>query len=176
MKLRLALAVATALGGLAVASMASAAPVTANASATTVIVSPGSVAKIRDLDFGTIAKPTAGTTTVTVASAATGTATPTTVGGNGFVPTPGLAFAATFRLVGTPSTSYTVATNDLSFPTAGANLTSIGSESPLASAGTVGSLPASGTHDLYIGGHFDISPSTTPATYNGTLTLTINFP
>ena len=176
MKLCIALAAAVALGGLTAASMAGAAPATGTATATTIIVSPGTVASTRDLDFGTIAKPTAGTTTVTVASAASAAATPGVSGGNGFVPTPGLARAATFRLVGTPSTSYTVTTNTLSFPTAGTNLTSIGSESPVAASGTLLTLPASGVDDLYIGGHFDITPSTTPATYNGTLTLTINFP
>lgn len=172
MKLRIA--IAAAVVALAATSAANAA--TANATATANIVSPGTLAATRNLDFGTIARPTTGTTTVTVTSAATGTATPTVSGGNGFVPTPGLASAATFRLTGPASTSYTIATNTLSFPSAGTNLTSIGSETPVAASGTLLTLPAAGFDDIYVGGHFDITSSTTPATYTGTLTLTINFP
>ena len=172
MKLRIAFA--TAAAAIAAASGAHAA--TANATATASIVAPGTLASTRDLDFGTIAKPTTGTTTVTVASAATGTATPSVSGGNGFVPTAGLARAATFRLTGPASTGYTITTNTLSFPTAGTNLTAIGSETPVAASGTLLTLPAAGFDDIYVGGHFDITSSTTPATYTGALTLTINFP
>ena len=99
MKLRIALAAAAA--GLAATSAAYAAPATATASAQATIVAPAALTPTRDLEFGSVAKPTVGNTVVTVASAATGTATPGVSGGNGFVPTGGQAHAATFHLIGT---------------------------------------------------------------------------
>ncbi|MBW8814402.1 MAG: DUF4402 domain-containing protein [Caulobacterales bacterium] len=173
MKLRIALAAAAA--GMAMASGATAAPASANTTAQANIVAPGQLSATRDLEFGTIAKPTTGTTTVTVASAATATATPQVSGGNAFVPTSGLAHAAVFHLVGANAQTYTVSANSLSFTGAAGNLGSVGSESPVAASGTLNTLPASGTDDLYIGGHFDITPTTTVQSYAGTLSLTVNF-
>lgn len=173
MKLRIALAAA--MAGIAVASAAAGAPVTANTTAQANIVAPGQLSATRDLEFGTIAKPTTGTTTVTVASAATATATPSVSGGNGFVPTSGLAHASIFHLVGSNGQTYSVTSNTLSFTGAAGNLTAVGSESPVAASGTLNTLPASGIDDLFVGGHFDITSSTAVNTYNGTLSLTVNF-
>jgi len=173
MKLRIALAAAAA--GLCATSAANAAPASANTTAQANIVAPAALTATRDLEFGTVAKPTVGTTTVTVASAASATATPSVSGGNGFVPTSGLAHAATFHLIGTNGQTYSITTNSLSFTGSVGNLTAVGSESPVAASGTLLTLPASGTDDLYIGGHFDITSSTAVNTYNGTLSLTVNF-
>lgn len=174
MKLRLALA--GAVVGVFAASAVQAAPVSANTTAQVNIVSPNQVTATRDLQFGSIARPTAGTSTVTVASAATATATPTlTGGGNAFVPTTGQARAAVFRITGSAGQTYSITSNNLDFPAAGANLTGIGAENPVAASGTLNTLPGSGQDDLFIGGHFDITPTTAVATYNGTLSLTVNF-
>ena len=177
MQLRLALAaaVAAALAGTA----AQAAPVSATASANANILAANQVTATRDLDFGSIARPTTGSTLVTVASAATGTATPALSGGNAFVPTSGQARAATFHLVGTPGLTYSIQSNTLSFPGAGTNLGTPGPESPAAEAGTtLGTLPSSGTpgqQDLYVGGHFTIDANTAVQSYTGALVLTVNF-
>jgi hypothetical protein len=157
------------------ASGAMAAPVSANTTAQANIVAPGQISATRDLEFGTIAKPTSGTTTVTVASAASGTATPNVSGGNGFVPTAGLAHAATFHLIGGNAQTYSVTANTLSFTGATGNLGSVASESPVAASGTLNTLPAGGTDDLFVGGHFDITPTTAVQSYSGTLSLTVNF-
>ncbi|MDZ4373518.1 MAG: DUF4402 domain-containing protein [Phenylobacterium sp.] len=172
MKLRL-LSLSAAM--VAVAGGAQAAPVSANTTAQANIVSPNQVSATRDLEFGTIARPTAGTTTVTVASAASGTATPSVSGGNGFVPTSGLAHAATFRITGTNGQTYSVTANTLSFPGAGGNLTNINAESPVAAGGTLNTIPASGTDDLFVGGRFDITNTTAINTYSGTLSVTVDF-
>jgi len=174
MKLRFTLA-ALITGG-AAATAAQAAPVSGNTTAQANIVAANQVTAQRSLQFGAIAKPTTGSNTVTVASAATGAATPTlSGGGNAFIPTSGQAHAATFRLIGTAAQTYSVTDNTLDFPGAGANLTGIGSESPTVDTGALGTLPGSGQQDLFIGGHFDISPTTAVNTYNGTLSLTVNF-
>jgi hypothetical protein len=174
MKLRLALAVLAATGG--AGSLAQAAPLSATATAEANIVAPNQVTVARNLQFGSIAKPTTGSNTVTVASAASGAATPTlSGGGNAFIPTSGLAAAATFHIAGTAGQTYTVTNSTLAFPGAGVNLTGIGSESAVAASGVLNTLPGSGQDDLYVGGHFDISTTTGVATYSGTLSLTVNF-
>jgi len=173
MKLRIALA---AIAASAAAVAAQAAPVSANTTAQANIVAPNQVTATRSLQFGSIAKPTTGTSTVTVASAASGTATPVlTGGGNAFIPTSGQAAAATFHITGTAGQTYAISNNALSFTGAGPNLTSIGAESPVAASGTLNTLPGGGQDDLFIGGHFDISPTTAVNTYNGTLALTVDF-
>jgi hypothetical protein len=173
MKAPIALAIAVAAA--ACASSALAASVNANTTAQANIVAPGQVSATRDLEFGTIAKPSTGTTTVTVASASTGTATPGVSGGNGFVPTAGQAHAATFHLVGANAQTYSVTGNTLSFTGATGNLANVGPESPVAASGTLNTLPANGTDDLFVGGHFDITSTTTVQAYSGTLSLTVNF-
>jgi hypothetical protein len=174
MKLRLALA--TLAAGAAAAAATQAAPISANTTAQASIVAPNTVTATRNLQFGSIAKPTSGTSTVTVASAASGAATPgLTGGGNAFIPTTGQAHAATFRIVGTAGQTYSVTNNTLAFSGAGANLTDIGAESPVAGSGTLNTLPGSGQDDLHIGGHFDITPTTAVNTYNGTLSVTVDF-
>ena len=173
MKFRIALAAAAA--GIAAASTASAGPVSASTTATANIVAPAQLNATRALEFGTIAKPTSGTTTVTVASAASGTATPTVSGGNGSIPTSGLAHASIFHLIGTSAQTYSVTSNTLSFVGASGNLSAVGPETPVAASGVLTTLPVSGIDDVYIGGHFDITSTTAASTYNGTLSLTVNF-
>lgn len=173
--MKLGLIAMGACAALAIAGSANAAPATANATGSISIVAPSQLTSTRNLDFGTVAKPTVGTTTVTVASAASGTATPAVSGGNGFVPTSGLARAATFHLVGTAGQTYAITASTLSFTGAAGNLGAVGTEAAVAAGGTLNTLPVSGSDDLYVGAHLDISPATAVAAYNGVLSLTINF-
>jgi hypothetical protein len=173
MKACIALVVAIAAAAAAPSAMAASA--SANTTAQANIVAPGQISATRTLEFGTIAKPSTGTTTVTVASASSDTATPGVSGGNGFVPTAGQAHAATFHLIGANAQTYSVTANTLTFTNATGNLTNVGPETPVSAASTLNTLPASGTDDLYVGGHFDISTTTTVQAYSGTISLTVNF-
>ena len=169
MKLRIALAAATA----AAASAATAAPVTGNTTAEVTILSPNTVVAMRDLQFGAISKPLSGSSTVTIASTPAASQTPVVTGG-GTVPVAGQGRAAIFRLTGTNGQTYSVGSTSLSFTGQAGNLTNVGAESPT-SQNTLGTLPASGIDDLAVGGHFDISNTTAMQAYSGTLSLTINF-
>ena len=176
MNLRIALfaVVASAIS----ATTAAAAPATAQATATANIVAPANLVNQRALQFGTLAKPTpaAGASTFTVASTAAATQTPAETGpGNGFAPIPNQAFAAQFRITATPAQTYSVTQNALTFDNATGNLTNVGSESPVPDTGALGTVPAGGIQDLYVGGHLTIDNNTAVATYNGTLTLTVDF-
>jgi hypothetical protein len=174
MKLRIALA-ALAFGSAAAVS-AQAAPVSQTATAQAQIVSANTVTATRNLQFGSISKPTSGTNTITVVSSANATTPTIGGGGNATIPTSGQATAATFRITGTPGQIYSIQTNELSFAGATNDLTSVGSESPVAASGTLGTLPQNANlDDLHIGGHFTISPTTAVGVYTGTLNLTVNF-
>ena len=172
MKLRIALVISVlTLAG----SPALAAPVSGNTTAQANIVSANQVLSQRTLEFGTIARPTTGTSTITVASAASGAATPTVTGGNAFIPTSGQAFAAQFRITGANGQTYSIQTNTLSFTNSAGNLSAIAAQSPVAASGTLNTLPANGQDDLFIGGRFDITPTTAIQAYSGTLSLTVDF-
>lgn len=174
MTLRITFLASAALAVLA--TCANAAPVSANATASATIVAPNTVNATRNLTFGTIAKPTSGNSTVTVASAASGTATPTLTGaGNAYIPVSGQAAAATFRLVGTAGQTYSIGSTALTFVGQTGQLNNVGPETPVASVGSLGTLPGTGMEDLYIGGHFEVTPTTNTQVYNGTLALTVNF-
>jgi hypothetical protein len=173
MKMRLAL---VALCASTMATAVSAAPASDTAQASVSIVAATQVRATRDLAFGTIAKPTSGTSTVTVASAEAAAATPTLGGGgNATIPTTGQAHAATFRLVGTPNQAISISNVTLSFPGAGTNLGTVTALSPVARDGSTSQLPADGDDDLFVGGQIQVSPTTGVATYNGTLSLTVDF-
>lgn len=172
---KLGIVLTATFAALAFAGSAAAGPATTTVNSSINVVSPTTLTGTRDLDFGTIAKPTVGSTTVTLASSAAGAATPTVSGGNGYIPTAGLAHASTFHLIGTAGQTYSVSATTLTFTGSGGNLTTIGTEAPVAAGGTLNTLPPSGADDVYIGGHFDISSTTATQVYNGTLSLTINF-
>jgi hypothetical protein len=158
------------------ATGASAGPVSANATANANIVAPATLTSTRTLEFGTIAKPTTGSNTVTIPSAAAAGVTPTLSGaGNAYIPTSNQGRAAIFHLVGTPNEAISVTSNALNFTNQSGNLSNVGPENPVPSLGSLTQLPASGIDDVYVGGHFDISPTTTTQAYTGTLSLTISF-
>jgi hypothetical protein len=174
MKIRAAFIVAALLA--IPAAAAHAAPSTATATASVDIVAPANVATQRQLQFGTLARPTTGASTFTVASSAAAAQTPSETGaGDGYVPIQNQAFAAQFRITALAGQTYSVTQNALSFVNAAGNLTNVSSETPTAGSGSVGTVPAGGTQDLFVGGRLTIDSNTAVATYNGTLTFTVDF-
>lgn len=162
----------------AASSAYAAGPVTANTTANAVIVAPQQLTATRNLDFGTIAKPFTGVSTITVAPTGAATQTPTIAGGNAFVPIPGQAHAAVFHMLGTNGQTYTIQQPSLSFGAAAGNLSNIATSflvSSTNSASTTGALPANGQDDLFVGGQFDIDNVTAVQTYSGTVSVTVVF-
>ncbi|MDB5447673.1 MAG: hypothetical protein JWQ97_2990 [Phenylobacterium sp.] len=156
---------------IATAASAQATQQSASANASATIVTPASMASTQDLAFGTVAKPTNGSNTVTVTAAAGSSASPTIGGlGNAYIATAGQAHAAIFHLAGTANTAYAFGTPSLTFgATADASL------SPTVVLPATGNLNASGTADVPVGGTITIGSSTAATTYTGTLTLIANF-
>lgn len=153
--LLIATAALTALAGAAQAATGPA--VTSDAGAHAKIIAPITITKQRDLEFGTILRPTSATP-VAVTLAATSGAT-TSAGSGAF--TTGSSQSAQFDVTG--NAAYTVSA---------AFSGGIASLSPTASLSAT-----SGTTDqtIYVGGSFNVSSATAAGDYTGTVTLTVQY-
>ena len=172
MKLGLAAMVGV-IAAAAASSAYSAGPVNANTTAAANIVAASQLTATRSLDFGTIAKPFAGTSTVTLAPTASATQTPT-VTGSGFVPVPGQGRAAIFHMLGANGQTYSVTQPALSFTNQAGNLSNIVTSFATASGSTT-ALPVNGQDDLFVGASMDIDTNTVVQAYTGTVAVTVTF-
>lgn len=166
-KIILGLAATTVAAGLATAASA-AGSVSANAVATATILSPVSLLKTQDLAFGSIVRPSSGANTVTL-----GTANDVTLSGGGDAAiVASTKTSARFTITAPAGQTYTpVAVLTLT------GLTGVASGTPIVDSGAVGALaPAATSQVITYGGQFDVTSSTTPQLYTGTLALTINYP
>ena len=166
-----------AAGALALSTLASGAYAagTLNASAVSsvIVVSPTTLTKTQDMNFGTVVRPSGanGNTTFILDTANNVTKS----GGDGSV-VASTTTSAKFSLVTTPAIAFS--TNAvLSFAPAG--LINVSAGTPLITgatgAGPTFNLAASGTAVLTYGGQFDVTPTTTPQTYTGTLAVTVTY-
>lgn len=145
----------TAMAGAAHAATGSA--VTGNASAHAKIIAPITITKQRDLEFGTILRPTTSTpATITLAA----TAGATTSAGSGAAVT-GSSQTAQFDVTG--GAAYTVSA---------AFSGDIASLSPTA---TLSATTGTANQTIYVGGTFDVTNATAANDYTGTVTLTVQY-
>lgn len=178
MNLRTLLAATAAAGAaLALAGVANATTnLSQSAAANATIVQPSSMSASRSLEFGTIALPTVGTSTVQVASLAATGQTPTinnTSGGNAYNVTTGSARAAQFHISGNTGDTFTISSSTLTMTGLGSPTT----ETPLV-VGATGSSTytlTTGAADVYVGGDITLTPSTAAGTYSGTVSLNIAY-
>ncbi len=172
MKLGLA-AIVGVISAAAATSAYSAGPVNANTTAAANIVAAQQLTATQSLDFGTIAKPISGVSTVTLAPTGAATQTPT-VTGTAFVPVPGQGRAAIFHMLGTNGQTYSVAQPTLSFTAQAGNLSNIVTSFATASGSTT-ALPATGQDDLFVAAKMDIDANTAVQAYTGTVAVTVTF-
>ena len=164
-----AITISSALAGAASA----AGTLTATAVSSVTVVSPTTLTKTQDMAFGTVVRPSGanGNTTFILDTANNVTKT----GGDGSI-VASTTTSAKFSLVTTPGISFTP-TATLSFAPAG-QLINVAAGTPLIT-GATGTGPfllaANGTAMLSYGGQFDVTPSTVPQTYTGTLSVMINY-
>jgi hypothetical protein len=148
-------------------------------SATAVIITPLTVTKVTDMNFGNIAASAAGGT---VALSTAGVRTPAGV----TIPaaTPGTPTAATFTLAGLAAATYAVAIAPatVTLGDAAAHTMTVGTFTQAVSAGTLGTLPAGGTHVLQIGATLTVGANQAAGTYtsgaangSGDFTVTVNY-
>lgn len=142
---------------------------TANASVT--VVSPTVLTKTQDMAFGTVVRPSGanGNTTFVLSTANAVTAT----GGDGSVVASTVS-SANFTLSTVAAITYST-TQTLAFTQSG--LINISASAPAITnaVGTSTTVPANSTQNLAFGGQFDVTPTTTPQTYTGTLSVTVNY-
>jgi len=171
MKMRIGLvaAAAAALASAATGALA-AGSVTATAPASVTVLSPFNITKTQDMLFGTVVRPSTGTTTITLDSN-DAVSFVNTGGGNGSLVS-STTSSARFSLVGTATTTYTLS-QSLAFTQVG--LTGVSASTATASSGTLGTLPAGGTQEIRYGGQFTMAAATTPQLYTGTLSVTVNY-
>jgi hypothetical protein len=139
---------ALAISGLATGAWASG-TVSATANATATVISPTTITKTQDMNFGTVVRPTTGGSVVT---------SPTT--------------SAKFNIAVQTATNYTLA-QTLTFTQSG--LTNITPGTAVATTGTLGTVAANGTQEIRYGGSFDIGVATPIQNYTGTLSVTVTY-
>lgn len=143
------------------------------------IIQPIAITKNNDVNFGTVARPnTASTSTIELDP--TASTSPVTVdGGTAIVQVQGSR--GQFTITGDGGRSYALTGSTTAF-----NLTRSGGTETISftpafavDSGTVGGLPgaaySAATQLLYAGGEFDISNTTVPGAYSGTMTLTVTY-
>ena len=171
MNLRMGLrtaAIAIALSSLAGAALASG-NVSATAPASVTVLSPITLTKTQDLQFGQVVRPSNANintvtldvnNTVTLSGSGNGSAVASTTS------------SAKFNIIAPAGTTYTT-TQALAFVQTG--LTNIAASLPVASTGTLGVVPVAGVQEIRYGGSFDMDSATPAQAYTGTLSVTVNY-
>jgi hypothetical protein len=159
-----------ATAGMATGALA-AGTVTANATATATIVSPVSLAVTQNMAFGSIVRPLNGSNTVAI-----GTNNDVTLsgGGDATIVVAGTKTSAKFTINAPAGQTYTPS----AVLTMNGGLTGVlAGATPVVDSGSVGALGAAATSQVITyGGQFDVTSSTNPQLYSGTLALTISYP
>lgn len=143
----------------------------ATGSATTTIQeAPVSVTKTADLAFGTIIKPTSGTSTITL-NAATDSCTVVAISGGNATKT-GTPACAVFTITGENAKVVAV-----TFVNASVTMTGSTGATPLTLALNKSANPtiASNTALVKVGGSFDVSTATVPTVYTGTIGVNVAY-
>jgi hypothetical protein len=164
------LAAGAAAVGVSIASAALAAgSVQATAPASVTVLSPISLTKTQDMQFGQIVRPSnASSNTVTLD--ANDNVTLTGAGNGSAIAS--TTQSAKFNLLAPAGTTYTT-TQQLSFTQTG--LTNVQASTATATTGTLGTEPLAGIQELRFGGSFDITSATPAQPYTGTLSVTVNY-
>lgn len=163
-------------GGAALAALASPAlaqsSATATATASATIIQAISVTATANLGFGTIVKPTTGTSTIAVSTAGSRTVTG---GGNAVVANAAGVSAASFLVRGEGASAVSVAV-PLSFNmTAGTNTLVVTTASTTTAGNLTGSIGTLGTFVVGVGGSFPLQNTTASGAYSGNLVVTAQY-
>jgi hypothetical protein len=143
--------------------------VTQTAPASVTIISPVTLTKTQDMQFGQVVRPSnANTNTVTLDANDTVTLSG---GGNGST-IASTTLSAKFNLTAPAGTTYSTV-QTLAFQQNG--LTNPQPSLPTATTGVLGTVPAAGIQELRYGASFDMNSSTPAQPYTGTLSVTVNY-
>ncbi len=150
------------LGGASMAFAGSGNPASDSATASATVISPLTVTKLSDLQFGKIVEPASGSGTASVAATSGGALTMSGV----TAPGGQTVTSAHFTVTGDSTTAWTAAV------AAPATLTSGANSIPFAvSNSTLTGSPA----EVYVGGQITVASTAVPATYTGTITVSAQY-
>jgi hypothetical protein len=174
-KRNILLASAAALAFSALSTGAFAGSLTTNATSSVIVVSPTTLTKNQDINFGSVVRPSgASANTTFTMDPVTGLVTAGRTGDGTVVA--GGTQAAVFTLQTLAQINYSAAAV-LSFAPAG-QLVNIAASAPVVASSTGGTatqVPANGAVTLTYGGQFDVTSTTIPQTYTGTLAVTVTY-
>jgi hypothetical protein len=140
---------------------------TANASVT--VVSATTITKNQDMVFGTVIRPSGANGNTTFAMDTNGNVV--AHNGDGSVVS-STTSPAKFTIASQAAITYTLS-QTLTFAPAG--LINVAPTTAVAQSGTLGQVPANGSQQIAYGGQFDVTPTTTPQTYTGSLAVTVTY-
>jgi hypothetical protein len=162
-------------GGAALAALASPAlaqsSATATATASATIIQAISVTATANLGFGTIVKPTTGTSTIAVSSAGSRTIT----GGNAVVANGAGVSAASFLVRGEGASAVSVSVPTSFNMTAGTNTLVVTTASTTTAGNLTGAIGTQGTFVVGVGGSFPLQTNTASGAYSGNLVVTAQY-
>jgi hypothetical protein len=145
----------------------------ATATGTATIVQAIAVSKTADLGFGTIVKPTTGTSTISVS--ATGN-TRTVSGGNATFANGNGVSSAAFTVTGEGGAAFSINVPASFNMTAGTNTLVVTTSNPTGGTGTLGgSAGSAGSLVLGVGGSFPLATNTASGAYSGTFQVTVAY-
>jgi hypothetical protein len=134
------------------------------------VVSPTTLTKTQDMAFGTVVRPSGANGNTTFKLDTLGNITQT--GGDGSI-VASTTSAAKFNISTIAAITYTTSQALTFLP--GGQLINVASTLPVATTGVLGVVPVNGSQEIRYGGQFDVTPTTTPQTYTGTLAITVNY-
>jgi hypothetical protein len=144
---------------------------TAAATGSATVVQAITVHKDTDLQFGSVAKPTTGSNTITI-DASSGTRTKGGAGDAALITS--TTGRATYTVSGAASTAYSI-----TLPSSTFSLAKSGGTTPmtvtLARSATSGTLGVGGTDTFGVGGVFTIASTTETGAYTGTFDVTVAY-
>ncbi|HET7605542.1 MAG TPA: DUF4402 domain-containing protein [Sphingomicrobium sp.] len=170
MSSRALLPVLAALAAMVVPAKVSAAPATQSATAEAAILSPLSVIKRADLDFGTLVVSGAGSAVIDPVTNSLSTT-------GGLTPSGTSAHPARFTATGSKNAVALVR-----LPNSPAVLTRVGGTETVTVSDwtqdgpTNRRIPITDTFDFYVGGTLDVAAGQVPGTYTGTFSITVQYP
>lgn len=140
------------------------------------IIQPINLTKVNNLAFGTIVRPSSGSSVITMS---TSSDTPTVDSGTAVILSTGTKTRASYTVTGEGGQAVAISV-PASFPmTAGANTLTVTltpeatSDTLSGSLGSTGGFSGDGT--LYVGGSFTVTNATVSADYSGTFSTTVNY-
>jgi hypothetical protein len=171
LKIAAGISALSALSGLASTAHAQASA-TASANGSATIIQAIAVTKTSDLAFGTIVKPTTGTSTISMSS--TGNAWLAT-GGNAVRAGSGAATSAAFSVTGEGASAFSISVPPTFNLVSNGNTLVVSTTQSATTATLLGTIGSPGSQTFGVGGSFPLTTSAASGAYTGSFVVTVAY-